>query len=87
MDKVESKEIVKTEITHNFFCDGCNRSLGSSKELDDGYYDRIGEYHYDILLSGLGRFVINKCLCDNCRMELDKKIKTSLEDLGFYSSC
>jgi uncharacterized protein YlaI len=87
MDQVISKETVKTEIIHNFFCDGCNKSLGSSKELDDGYYDIIGEYHYDIILSGLGRFVIDKCLCDNCRKELDKKIKTSLEDLGFTSPC
>ena len=86
MDQVKSEEIVKIKITHNFFCDGCNKLLGSSVEYEDGYYDHIGEYEHTVFFKHVGKFTINKCLCDNCRLALDKKIQQSMEDLGFTRS-
>ena len=84
MDKVESKEIVKTEVTHNFFCDYCNTSLGSSTELEDGYYDHIGRYVQSFYLRGIGNFSVEKCLCNKCKAAYNNRLLTCLvNDFGF----
>lgn len=78
MDQVESKQITKTEITHKFYCDNCNKFLGSSIEYDDGYYDSYGEYNQEFILHGIGHFYISCCLCDKCKDSYNNDLKSQL---------
>jgi len=41
MDKLEKIEKKCIELKHNIFCDNCGKSLGSTVELEDGYYPKL----------------------------------------------
>ena len=49
MDKLEKIEKKCIELKHNFFCDNCGKSLGSTVELEDGYYPELGEFELSFL--------------------------------------
>ena len=42
----KAKEIIREIKTyeHSFYCDECNKYLGTSQEYDDGWYEDIGEF-------------------------------------------
>lgn len=82
MDKVKTINKIKTEIIHHFYCDSCNKYLGSSEELDDGYYDELGLFHEEYYIDN-DWYVINKNFCEKCKTDYLHKIKSNLCNLGF----
>ena len=80
MIETETKTIEKN--IHHFYCDTCNKYLGSTEEYEDGYYDEIGECEISFYLDNEW-YKLNKYLCDYCRSKLISDIKTFLEETGF----
>lgn len=79
------KEMVEIEeVSHEFYCDECEKHLGTSIECDDGWYQDFGEFEIKIYINGW--YHIKKCLCDKCRYEFVEKLKTDLYNLGFVKS-
>ena len=75
-------EVVKVEETkYEFYCDECNKYLGTSYEYDDGWYDRIGEFELKLYVNGW--LHVEKCLCAKCKYEFTEKVRKSLFDIGF----
>ena len=59
MDKVETKQTVKEERTHRFYCDDCKKLIMESNEYDDGYYDTPYICH-------VGLFTLRGHYCEEC---------------------
>lgn len=70
------------ECVHNFYCDGCNKYLGSSEECDDGYYNKLGEFHLHFFIKD-SWYGVDKIFCDKCKEKFIEKVTTALTDLGF----
>ena len=83
MEKEEYKKVEKQECIHHFYCDCCEKHLGSSEEYEDGYYERFGVYHKHFFLDGVGWLNLDKCLCEECAEKFDAKILECLKELGF----
>lgn len=83
MEETEIKEIVTEECTHIFYCDNCNKKLGESIELDDGYYEEFGVYRQSFNIKNLGSYKMNLNLCDECKKIYDKKIVDAITAIGF----
>lgn len=81
MEKTIKKIVEVEDIVHEFYCDECNKYLGTSYECDDGWYNRIGEFELKLYVNGW--LCVNKCLCDKCKYEFVEKIRKSLFDIGF----
>lgn len=82
MEKTETQIVNTEKITHKFYCDNCQKLLGESTELDDGYYKRYGEYEAKVLLSS-GWYKLKKNLCDDCKSKLQENIVKTIKQLGF----
>lgn len=82
MDKLEKNEKTCVEIKHNFFCDNCEKSLGSTVECEDGYYPELGEFESSFHLPD-GWYKVNAHFCDKCREEFVESLKTKLINMGF----
>ena len=86
MEKIKTIEKKIEYRYHAFYCDMCNKELGTSAELEDGYYHKLGEYNQKFWLSDINEgewFRLERNLCDICKNKLNKKIKNALFDLGF----
>ena len=81
MDNVEKTTRTIEEIKHNFYCDVCNKYLGSSTEYDDGYYVGFGDFELKFYIDGWYRF--EKCLCDDCKNDFLGNLKETLKTFGF----
>lgn len=81
MEKI--KEITKEikGIQHSFYCDECNKYLGTSEEHEDGWYATYGDFGLKCYVDGWYR--IEKCLCDDCRNKFVNNFRMTLENLGF----
>lgn len=79
----KTREIIKEvkQYEHSFYCDECNKYLGTSKEYDDGWYDDIGEFEMKFYIDGW--YCINKHLCDECRKSFIENVKVALRNMGF----
>ena len=82
MDKVETINKTKVVTNHNFYCDSCGKYLGSSEELDDGYYDEIGKFRLGFCVDNKW-YRVNKCFCKKCKSDYLQKVINNLFDLGF----
>ena len=82
MEKLESKTYSIERVTHRFYCDDCNTYLGKSEEYDDGYYQDLGEFKLKMYLPS-GWYIVEKCLCNECREKFLKKVENTLKELGF----
>lgn len=82
MEKTEMQIVNTEKITHKFYCDNCNKFLGESTELDDGYYKEYGKYMARINLSNK-IYETEKNLCDDCRSKLQENIINEMRKLGF----
>lgn len=81
---MEKTRITKETISHtehDFYCDECNKFLGTSRELFDGYYPKLGHYERHFYLDGWYKF--EAILCDECAEKKTKWIKEQLLNLGF----
>jgi hypothetical protein len=81
MEKETRTTYQKELIEHSFYCDECERHLGTSKEFDDGWYQTFGEFQLRFKVDGW--YYINKHLCEHCRNNIISKIKSALKDIGF----
>ena len=84
MEKVtKSNKTIEVEtITHKFYCDECGVFLGESKEFDDGYYNEIEKYEWEIFIGGT--FMVKRGnYCSDCEPKLRERIVSGLKELGF----
>jgi len=78
MDKITTKEILVKKVYHNFYCDHCNKFLGTRIEEDDGYYrepegsDVSMSMPFDISDHFVG------LLCDDCIKEFKNKLDSTI---------
>lgn len=82
MEKVTSKEVKSILNTHNFYCDMCEKHLGSTKEYDDGYYATIGDYDLEFNVNSEW-YSLHRNLCIDCRAKMTQKIIDVLSSIGF----
>ena len=78
MEKIKHEERVEVVTIHEFYCDYCGKFLGSSEELDDGYFEEIGKRswkYYDLKMEGH--------YCDNCTVKKGEMIEKTLKGVGF----
>ena len=76
------KEMVQVEkARHEFYCDECNKYLGTSEEYDDGWYKDIGQFELKIYIDGW--YYVDKCLCDDCKKSFIENLKVTLKNIGF----
>lgn len=77
------KTVERTYLTseHDFFCDKCNKHLGSSTEYEDGYYEELGEFKLQLYVSNW--YSLHKHFCDDCRKEFVNNLIKVLTDMGF----
>ena len=82
MEKINTVNKTIEYRYHIFYCDMCNKELGTTGELEDGYYHRLGEYNQDFYLDEKW-FHLTRNLCNECKDKFNEKIKNALFDLGF----
>lgn len=82
METLEQIPKTTVDIIHHFYCDNCNKHIGSSKEHDDGYYEEFGAFDLDFLLPD-GRYYLSACLCEVCQHKYMETIQGMLQSLGF----
>ena len=80
--KITTRQI--EDIEHSFYCDECNKYLGTSKECDDGWYKEFGEFELNLYINTW--YHIKKCLCNDCRNKFLTNLKTVLIDMGFKNN-
>ena len=79
----EIKTVCKKEfIKHSFYCDDCDKYLGTSEEYDDGWYHKFGEFELKFYVSDKW-YRIEKCLCDDCKKSFITNVKINLINMGF----
>ena len=79
--RTESKTI---EIKyHDFYCNECERLVGTSIEHTNGAYDLLGAYEANVVTpDGTFRYY-NQCLCETCREKFPVKVAEALKGIGF----
>ena len=70
MDKRIETKVEQIKVTHEFYCNHCNKFLGRSVEHEDGWYDEKGDVSYVVKdsVDYVGH------LCESCKKELDSKL-------------
>lgn len=84
MEKVITETVNIERKKHSFYCDKCNKYLGSSEEFYDGYYPPFGEYGQSFYVNGYGWCRLKLHLCDKCKVDMTNDILRCLKQLGFY---
>lgn len=82
MKKTEIIERTVQEKIHNFYCDRCNKLLGSSNECEDGYYPEFGDFALRFYVFNQW-YVSENHFCDKCKDKFINTVKETLEKLGF----
>lgn len=82
MEKTEKRIELVEIINHSFYCDTCKKYLGTSEELEDGWYQKIGKFEIKIPIMNKW-YQLEKCLCDNCASALVEDIGFALKEIGF----
>ena len=81
MEKTATIIKTYTQEEHSFYCDECEKYLGTSQEYDDGWYQKLGEFELDVYIDDWYR--LKKCLCDECEKAYVDSIQTELINKGF----
>lgn len=84
--KVETKEIVRKRRVFHYFCDWCNKDLGSSEEYEDGYIPDPSTVYdandYLKIMVGDNWYKSNcTCLCQDCLEKYLAQIEDALNKL------
>lgn len=82
MEKITSKEVKSLLNTHNFYCDMCEKHLGSTEEYEDGYCATIGDYDLKFNVNSEW-YSLHRNLCIDCRAKMRQKIIDVLLSMGF----
>ena len=81
MGEVIKKHIEPKQVSmHEFYCDNCNKWIGTSFEYEDGWYQKYGEYKISFIEK---KYCFNKTLCDICAKQTNKDIQKMLISYGF----
>ena len=83
MQKIQTKKVEKIENLYEFYCDHCNKYLGTSIQFNDGYIEELGKYETHMYLNGKGWLHYETTLCDDCKDKTINNIYNSLKNLGF----
>ena len=81
MEKVEYIERTVKDAKHSFYCDECNKYLGTTEEYDDGWYDTLGNLELSFYIDA--PYKVKKCLCHDCTNNFLSNLKDSLKAIGF----
>lgn len=71
----------KLTNAHEFYCDKCNKLIGSTFEHENGYYEKLGAVNIQFELHM--RYKFNKTLCEYCYKQLIWKLDDTFLNLGF----
>lgn len=82
MEKIEETYETVESYTHVFYCDGCNKYLGTTKECDDGWYDEIGDFELRVHILDEW-YTLTKHFCDDCKDTFITDLKAKLKNIGF----
>lgn len=82
MEKITRQDVTMTTIIHDFYCDECGVHFATSREHDDGHYHEPGSIYLKIY-TPRGRYVLDKCLCDQCKEKFMSNIYDTLLSMGF----
>lgn len=83
MEKIIVKQVSKEEITHQFYCDICNKHIGDSVRFEDGFYYELGGYEQNFNVKGFDWCELKMYLCDECQIKMTNHILQKLKELGF----
>jgi hypothetical protein len=79
MDKIETKEVLVKKVYHNFYCDHCEKFLGTRIESDDGYYKELdtgSTIRMTLPFDTSKQFI--GLLCNDCVKEFRDKLDTTI---------
>ena len=82
MEKIETTIQEIENYKHHFYCDECNKYLGTTEEYDDCYYDELGELELKFYLPD-GWYKVKKCFCEECKEKYLSRFQIILNELGF----
>lgn len=82
METESTQTISREQKVHQFYCDGCGAELGTSVELDDGYYKTFGDYQQGVYVNKAW-YRLKKNFCDECATAKTAAIISALTGLGF----
>jgi hypothetical protein len=82
MDKIITKEIQVEKVYHNFYCDHCDKFLGTRIESDDGYYREPDGSSVRICMPFDSSKQFLGLLCDDCMKEFKDKLDTILTNIA-----
>lgn len=81
MEKTRTTQKIVEHTEHDFYCDECEKFLGTSKEYRDGYYSELGSYECSFYIRNWYR--LKTILCEECADKKTKQIQEQLLNLGF----
>lgn len=81
MEKLRVVHEVIENREHDFYCDECEKFLGTTREFYDGYYSKLGNYEQTCYLDG--QYKIKATLCDECATKKTDKIIQALSEVGY----
>lgn len=81
MEKIITESRTREVVKHSFYCDHCAKYLGTTEEYDDGWYAELNKFEFSANIDE--KYVIEKCLCDECRQTFVTHLKSVLEGIGF----
>jgi len=90
MTKTKTYEVKKTETECTYYCDMCNKELGTTIAYDDGYVPapkaaiEINDY-LDLYIMGDTYRSKYECLCEDCKNKYYKNIVDALKSVGILS--
>lgn len=82
MEKTEKEIRTVVRYKHHFYCDSCNKYLGTTEEYEDGHYPELGEFELRFYVKDEW-YRIEKHFCDDCKNNFISIVKSTLKDLGF----
>lgn len=82
MEKTKTVITTIERIEHKFYCDGCGKHLGTSREDDSRFFEKFGHYTNHIRI-GEEWYYVEKNFCDECEEKYLVELEEALKNFGF----
>ena len=82
MERESTQTITREQRVHEFICDSCGETIGTSVEFDDGVYQTLGAYNQAVCINGIW-YKLHANYCNECARNKTAAILEALDDLGF----
>lgn len=82
MEKTEIHIRTNKVSRHSFYCDGCQKHLGTTEEYEDGWYPELGKFELSIYLPS-GWYRVEKCFCNDCKKKYLNELLGNLKARDF----